>query len=199
VLLTFALAANRSPEKGDRREERSGSANRQLARGGRGLRTCNLTVIFSSPCFADNFPMVCLHEWKETIMHSPLQRCLSIATLAIAIGVAATALAACSSTVYEGKYAFKDGWRRATVVSVVAGEALQRRSYWRCTKKLEPARLRERTYVVVWYVAGRTKEYFAVEASGGESTLQPGERVYVNVWDCGQPPVATVANKKGST
>lgn len=110
----------------------------------------------------------------------------SVLTLSLVLSAAATGCAA----VYEGKYRFKDGWRRATVVRVISGAQLDRPDSWECTYKIPRADLAARTYAVVWYVSAKSKSYFAVEVNGAGAPMSAGTRVYVNVFECGQPPIA---------
>lgn len=104
-------------------------------------------------------------------------------------------LAGCA-TVYEGKYAFRDGWRRATVTRVVPGGLLRHTNYWECTRSLSAEQVSSKNFTVVWYVSAKSKQYFAVEAD--PTGLSAGMRVYVNIEDCAQPPILRPSLAGGS-
>ena len=95
----------------------------------------------------------------------------------------ATALTACASTVFEGKYPRADGWRRAWVVSLQPGERLERPRYWTCTRDLPVEARATRQYAVVRYLSGHYTGFHAVEVPAG-SEFRAGERVYVNLNRC---------------
>ena len=118
----------------------------------------------------------------------------SVSAWLLAVSFAATGCAA----VYDGKYAFSSGWRRATVASVVPGALLEHPRSWECARGLSSADLASRTYAVVWYVSAHSKSYFAVELPSTQAPLAPGSLVYVNVFDCGQPPVTRAALAQGT-
>lgn len=107
------------------------------------------------------------------------------------VGLALTLLAGCA-TVFEGKYAFADGWRRGGVISVVSGSELERPAYWRCTRDLPADDIQQKNYILMWYAEPGWKSYTVAEAVGNAFELRKGDPVYVNVWDCGQLPVARV-------
>ena len=99
------------------------------------------------------------------------------------------------ATVYEGGYARADGWRRGGVVAVQPGTTLERPDYWTCTRDLTREQRSSREYVVVWFVEGRYKGYYAAEVPAGTQLAQRAP-VFVNVHRCQDAVVAR--NERGS-
>ena len=113
-------------------------------------------------------------------------------------GAAVTAvllLGGCA-TVYEGGYARADGWRRGGVVAVQPGAGLERPDYWACTRDLTGEQRSSRQYVVVWFVEGRYKGYYAAEVPSGAQFARSAP-VFVNVLRCQDAVVAR--NDRGSS
>lgn len=109
-------------------------------------------------------------------------------TLALVLFLSA-AVSGCA-TVYDGKYAFREGWRTATVVGVVPGAELPRPDYWECTRDVPAAVRSAKTYAVVRRASSKTTEFFAVEVDSEAPPVAAGAPVYVNFFDCGQAPIA---------
>jgi hypothetical protein len=99
---------------------------------------------------------------------------LSLATLAVVSGC---------STLYEGKYDFRDGWRKARVVQIIQGAAVVRPEYWQCWRDAPSTSRGERRYALLLYSRfGRERQRMVPVPSGLE--LQKNETVYVNLNRC---------------
>lgn len=120
-----------------------------------------------------------------------MTRALLIAKL-VTVG-AAGLLAGCASTVYEGKYAFHDGWRRGTVVKVVNGAELERPGFWNCTRRMTEDERRGADVAVISYRRMSRSSTYAVALPSG-SRLQPEEKVYINLNTCNSPVRAAAAS-----
>jgi hypothetical protein len=108
-----------------------------------------------------------------------------------AVGVAAAAsLAGCASSVYEGKYDWRDGWRAAEVVRVQTAAEMERPRFYECVRKASPEQLANTRFAVVKYRAMSRTRWRAVPLPPG-SRVAAGDRVYVDVGNCG----ATVADR----
>ena len=107
-------------------------------------------------------------------------RASSAAILTVA---AATLLTGCS-TLFDGKYDFREGWRRGKVERIVSGEDLQRPRYWRCTRRSSPEELAGHQYVILTYdqVPYRVRRHLVVLPP--DLDLHPGQPVYVNAFTC---------------
>ena len=105
-----------------------------------------------------------------------------------AIGAALVLMAGCA-TVYEGGYRRSEGWRRGGVVETVEGAALERPTYWTCTRALSREQREARRFILVWYVEGRYKTYYVASAPSAHRFL-PGQTVFVNVLRCEDALVA---------
>ena len=103
--------------------------------------------------------------------------------------LATGALLAGCATVYEGGYQRAEGWRRGGVVSVHQGTELERPNYWACTRDLAPEQRANKRYVVVWFVEGKYKGYYAAEAPPGREYAR-NDPVFVNVMRCQDALVA---------
>lgn len=102
---------------------------------------------------------------------------------AILTAAAATLLTGCS-TLFDGKYDFREGWRRGKVERILSGDDLQRPHYWRCTRRFSPEELAARKYVILTYdqVPNRVRRHLVVLPP--DLDLHPGQRVYVNAFTC---------------
>ena len=93
-------------------------------------------------------------------------------------------LTGCASDLYEGRYSFSEGWRKATVVRVQEGTAVKNPGFWKCLRDVPPAVSASRTYVEVQYhVPARHSRKYLVSAPGN-GELRPGDPVYVNLSSC---------------
>lgn len=92
---------------------------------------------------------------------------------------ASFSLAACASTLYEGRLAWGDGWRQARVTAIGEGANFKNKVAKNCTLPLPS----DQRYVTVRLgLSGRglwRTVPIPTESSWGE-----GDRVYINVLDC---------------
>lgn len=96
----------------------------------------------------------------------------------------AVAASGCT-TIYEGRYDFDEGWRKAEVLRFEAFEKLQKYQIPRCEAAAAPPprATAGSTWAVVRYRSGRRSRMVAVPvASFGD--FKVGELVYANVSDC---------------
>lgn len=106
------------------------------------------------------------------------------AHLRIAMTLGAFSLAGCA-TVYEGKYEFSEGWRAATVVSVVPGAEIKDPGFWSCLRNVPEAERLSRTYVLLDYRSVNRHRKHMVPAPSGMQVV-PGEKLYLNLSACEQ-------------
>jgi hypothetical protein len=105
----------------------------------------------------------------------------------VGLAAACLLLPACA-TVYEGKYAWSDGWRAAEVVQVTTPAQMQRPHFHECVRKAAPGTAGTSKFAVVEYrQMSRTKRR-AVPLQAGQSFV-PGDPVYVQADDCETPLV----------
>lgn len=90
-------------------------------------------------------------------------------------------LAGCS-TVYEGKYDFRDHWREAQVIKVVDFSALPRKEDLNCPARASRIDLGDRVAVLSYRQFRRTRT--AVRPLLKDTNVLPGALVYVNVSHC---------------
>ena len=88
---------------------------------------------------------------------------------------AALALLSGCATVYEGRYAFRDGWRDGTVAAALSPEQLDAQRVTRCKGPVSQA---DDAWVVVRYVRTGHSTTCAVPAPRGRFGV--GQNVYVN-------------------
>lgn len=97
---------------------------------------------------------------------------------------ASAVLASGCTTLFEGKYDFREGWRRGEVLRIMDGGAIERPRYWRCSRRATAEELAGGRYAVLAYdeVPYRARRYLVAVPAGME--LQAGQHVYVNVYQC---------------
>lgn len=95
-------------------------------------------------------------------------------------------VAGCSTPIYEGRYAWSDGWRIGKVSRLLsADEAAEIRGV-RCPgASKSPA---GRIVVIKWRQVNRTRWHFALLHTG--TNIAPGDEVYFNALGCDVHPVA---------
>lgn len=98
-------------------------------------------------------------------------------------GAVLAALSGCASAVYEGKYAWDEGWREAKVVRLAAASELGGRHSsdcrYRAPQGVAPA---DRYLVVSYRDMSRTRR--AVVPVAPADSFVSGQPVYVNVREC---------------
>ncbi|MBL0422534.1 hypothetical protein JI739_19465 [Ramlibacter sp. AW1] len=101
-----------------------------------------------------------------------------------ALLTAALAVSGCASSVYEGKYAWHDGWRKGKVVRVAEASQLGGRHAMDCRYKMGPQELAGTRFAVVAVRgAGRTTRAVVPLAAGSPEPAS-GDLVYANVRTC---------------
>lgn len=90
------------------------------------------------------------------------------------------------STVYEGKYARDDGWRRGKVLEVAGGANIAQAGWRDCRKELSAAVIATRQFATVEFL-GRHRSSTITVALPEAAHYQPGDQVYVNIVDCKAP------------
>lgn len=114
--------------------------------------------------------------------------------VALLVGLAATG---CASSVYEGTYAWDDGWRKATVVRVGQASELGSRHFADCRFKLDRSQFSATDRFVVVSFTDMNRQRLGVlpvAASGPEPI--PGETVYANVRRCDKAQLVPRADTK---
>lgn len=104
------------------------------------------------------------------------------------------ALLAGCTTVYEGRYDFRDGWRTAEVVEVGTADSLTRKPSGDCLRAAS-ARPAGVPFAVVKYTGPRGR-VFRVVPVPEDRNIKPGDLVYLKVTDCHaplQPRISTAA------
>ena len=103
-------------------------------------------------------------------------------TLPLLLG-AVPLLSACT-TLLDGHYDYRDGWRRGKVVAVIRGAEVERPGYWSCLRQVPAAQRAATSYVLVLYpVTGRASRTRLVPRMPGVD-VTPGDRVLVNLARC---------------
>lgn len=98
-------------------------------------------------------------------------------------GALLVALSGCASTVYEGKYAWDQGWRQAEVVRLGAASELGGRHFSDCRYRApQGTALAERYAVVSFRYMGRSRRGVVPVLPG--ASFASGDRVYANVREC---------------
>jgi hypothetical protein len=103
--------------------------------------------------------------------------------LATCIGLAA-ALAGCAGPVYEGQYAYDDGWTVGHVVEVGPAQSILERGAKDCRPGAIAQGLGGRTFARVAYHRGHLYRSIVSVVRPGDR-LVVGDPVYVNYQDCG--------------
>ena len=97
-------------------------------------------------------------------------------------------LTGCASTVYEGKYDWSQGWRKAEVVAVQTAAEMERPRFFTCVRQASAEQLATTRFAVVKYRQMSRTQRQAVSLQPGESTAV-GESVYIKAGDCRTPLV----------
>ena len=101
------------------------------------------------------------------------------ASVALAVG-----LAGCVGPVYEGQYAYDDGWTVGHVAEIGPASSIRERSSKDCRLGAIAQGLGNRTFARVAYHRGRLyRSIVSVVPQGTQLTV--GDSVYVNYQDCG--------------
>lgn len=123
---------------------------------------------------------------RPATLHSAVAGCRSALSAAawrlLAVGGGAVFAAGCT-TLYEGRYDFSEGWRKAEVVRIEPFEKLSAYEVPRCRAGPPSAAGTGATWAVVRYRAGRRSRNAAIPLSPSDA-FKVGELVYANVSDC---------------
>lgn len=98
------------------------------------------------------------------------------------------ALAGCASTIYEGKYGWSEGWRKAEVIAVQTAAEMERPSFYTCVRNASPEQLATTRFAVVKYLQMSRTQQRAVPLQPGDIAAV-GEAVYINATNCSTPLV----------
>jgi hypothetical protein len=99
-----------------------------------------------------------------------------------AVGLIGAMLAGCA-TVYEGKYPFSDGWRKARVEEIGAASALTQSSLNDCRSSATAEQLATRTYALLSYVDFNHRRTRIVALPPG-ANFKTDSLVYVKLRSC---------------
>ncbi|MBK8070980.1 MAG: hypothetical protein IPK34_02710 [Ramlibacter sp.] len=102
----------------------------------------------------------------------------SLSVLALVI------LASGCSTIYAGKYAFEDGWREGTIVSVGSAGSIAEPQFSDCRKRMTAEQLSVSQFALVKFQHLRHPQRRVVPLAGGTPSLRNSDEVYMNVDDC---------------
>lgn len=92
------------------------------------------------------------------------------------------------TTLYEGKYDYRDGWRKARVVQVAPASQIQRPDFFRCIRNATPEQRERQLFAVVTFRGYEKSVKRAVQVAPSVH-LEVGETVYVNPSSCDGPVV----------
>lgn len=99
--------------------------------------------------------------------------------------LAAFALAGCT-TVYEGKYDFRDGWREAKVIQIERASEIAKPQFSDCRVSASPHYLAADMFIVLSY-KHLSRPRKRVVPFGPSDGARVEDLVYVNVTDCDSP------------
>lgn len=100
------------------------------------------------------------------------------------------------ATVYEEKFPFSAGWRRAEVVSITPGSVIERPEFWSCVRNMPTAQRQDRSFALLSYQGFSRKRHSVVPLPPNMS-LQAGDSVYLNLGTC-EAAIATRATGNAS-
>lgn len=102
------------------------------------------------------------------------------AMLPLVAALACLTISGCSTPVYEGRYAWSEGWRVGRVTKLVPADEFFRMSGTRCRQtELRPT---DQVAVIRWRQVTRAREHFAkVDPDSGTAI---GDVVYFNAREC---------------
>lgn len=104
-------------------------------------------------------------------------------TCSLALGISLLALIGCASTSYEGKYPWRQGWRKAEVVAVQTAAEMERPNFFTCIRTATPEQRLTATFATVQYRQMLRTQRRAVRLQPTHKVF-PGDLVYIKVDDC---------------
>ncbi|WP_159273345.1 hypothetical protein [Variovorax boronicumulans] len=106
------------------------------------------------------------------------KRCRALSALVCALGV----LSGCA-TIYEGKYAFNDGWRKARVEEVGTASALRGTALSDCRNTATPEQLETGSFALLSYADfGHLRR--RIVALPAHTRFEAGDATYVKLRSC---------------
>lgn len=93
--------------------------------------------------------------------------------------LAAGLVSGCAATVYDDRYAWRDGWREGVVDAVGEDDAMRQRYAQRCGAE---AKLASRFARIRFVEMGKSR--MQTIAVPKDSAVQAGDPVYVKIFDC---------------
>lgn len=96
------------------------------------------------------------------------------------------------TTLYEGKYDYRDGWRKARVVQVAPASQIQRPDFFRCIRNATPEQRERQLFAVVTFRGYEKSVKRAVQVAPSVH-LEVGDTVYVNPSSCDRPVIHAAA------
>lgn len=103
----------------------------------------------------------------------------------VTVLLAAGTVAGCASTMYEGRLAWEDGWRKGAVTELGEGVAMTERMTEACRPPATTSTTAQR-YATIKYRRDRRYSWRTV-AIPPDARLAIGDVVYVNAGDCMVP------------
>lgn len=97
-------------------------------------------------------------------------------------------LSGCASAVYEGRYAWEDGWRKGEILQATSVADLERPTFYECIRAAGGRRASGQFATVKYLQMGKAR-YTAVPISA-DQVVRPGEKVYVKLGDCSRESLA---------
>ena len=111
--------------------------------------------------------------------------------------VALAILATGCTTLYEGKYDFREGWREGVVLEVALGDRLTRGATKDCRKNMPAEISRKTVFARVSYMLSRTRLAVILPVPP-QARFSPGDTVDLNVRACeGLVPRASPGRSSG--
>ena len=108
--------------------------------------------------------------------------------LALQLAALSALVSGCASTMYDGKYAWEDGWRQAKVRKIGTASELGGRTTFDCRQKLPEAQVASSQFVVLGLIDFARYRHQVVPVEAGHA-FSKGEEVLTNVRRC-DPPIA---------
>lgn len=90
------------------------------------------------------------------------------------------------TTLYEGKYAFEDGWREAVIQKIGSASEIATPQFSDCRENLSPQQVSATRFALVAYRRMGRMQRNVVPLRANDTPMA-GQTVYMNVADCNAP------------
>ena len=103
-------------------------------------------------------------------------------TFLLSTAISGSLLCGCADVVFENQFSWYAGWREGTVDQVGEGQEFVRKLTEECKSIIAASPASYRFATIRYSVVNRPRRWTALVSK--DSSLQVGDRVYVNVRDC---------------